>query len=448
MFARCFLMPRSFEIDPLFPGRTFPALLLMLVIFVSGPAVANEIVYSRGVLPLGQTVDQASEAQGASIWTVDPDTTEPTHVRVTPDEPAFNFMPSWSPDRDKIVFASNRGEAGGGALLNIWTVNRDGSNLQQLTSDTAHNFTPSWSPNGRYIAFTSNRLSAQNVGSSAEFEMYDLWIMNADGSNPRLLHAGPDDDDDPVFSADSQRVFFRRNTAGKIPEIWVVPTDGSVPAQPLEDVAGQTIVGEDPSLSEDGKTLYYWRDPFLVSFELATATETLLSPDALEPWVGPDKERFVFHRTDFAGGTPAPDVFISNLDGSNVTRITDTGDAMFGRWAAPTPQPFCEVESSQAVYIAGEQIVLTSLRFANLNAVVAPEMRLRVQLLFGSFVVGNLLDLGPAMLPPGMDFNAGPQQLFTVQQGMPVGTWSFRCALEKHTTGDVVAEDEAAFNVQ
>ncbi|NNE37651.1 MAG: hypothetical protein HKN08_05040, partial [Gammaproteobacteria bacterium] len=379
--------------------------------------MANDIVYQRGVLPLGPTVGLAAESQGISIWTVDPDTLEPMHVRVTPDDTAFNIMPSWSPDRDKIVFGSNRGEAGVGLLpnLNIWTVNRDGSDLWQLTSDAGDNFTPSWSPNGRYIAFSSNRLYALNRGSFAEFEMYDLWIMGADGTNPRLLHAGPSVDDDPVFSADSQRILFRRNTADQIPEIWVVPTDGSMPAQPLKDVTGQTVVGEDPSLSEDGKTLYYWRDPFLVSFDLIAATETLLSPDALEPWIGPNKERFVFHRIDFSGGTRAPDVFISSLDGSNVNRITNTGDAMFGRWSAPAPQPFCEVQSNQAVYVTGEPIVLTSLRFANMNAVVAPDMRLRLQLLFGTLVVNNLLDLGPAMLPPGLDFNAGPLPLFTVQ---------------------------------
>ena len=55
----------------------------------------------------------------------------------------------------------------------IWVMNADGSNPHQLTNNAAMDLSPSWSPDGNRIAFVSDR-----DGND------EIYVMNADG---RLL---------------------------------------------------------------------------------------------------------------------------------------------------------------------------------------------------------------------------------------------------------------------
>lgn len=108
------------------------------------------------------------------------------------------WNPVWSPTEEKIAFVSNDSSDD-----EIWVAHRDGSQLQRLTStneeyngreigkDTflaEQNGHPSWSPDGTQIVFWSNR------GGNRQ-----IWVMNADGSNPRCLSIPGHDDWDPVW---------------------------------------------------------------------------------------------------------------------------------------------------------------------------------------------------------------------------------------------------------
>src|SRR5207247_70352 len=72
-----------------------------------------------------------------------------------------------------IVFTSNRD-----GKSQIYVMNADGSNPTRLTRNTAIDAAPAWSPDGTKIAFVSNR--------DGELKVY---IMNADGSEQRRLTA-------------------------------------------------------------------------------------------------------------------------------------------------------------------------------------------------------------------------------------------------------------------
>lgn len=110
--------------------------------------------------------------------------------------------PVWSPTSNQIAFVSN--DSGDDE---IWVVNHDGSNPQQLTSSNQEvnareigkdtfiaelNGFPSWSPDGTKIVFWSNRTGNRQ-----------LWVMNADGSDEQLLMGWdnwtPYNDWDPVW---------------------------------------------------------------------------------------------------------------------------------------------------------------------------------------------------------------------------------------------------------
>lgn len=90
----------------------------------------------------------------------------------------------WSPTSDRIAFVATESQND-----EIWVVNRDGSELKQLTAnDWEWDKHPSWSPDGQQIVFWSNRSGNQQV-----------WVMNADGSNLYSLSRTGYNDWDPVW---------------------------------------------------------------------------------------------------------------------------------------------------------------------------------------------------------------------------------------------------------
>ena len=99
------------------------------------------------------------------IWTVDGDGSDLQQV-TSPTSPAFDADPSWSPDGTRIAFSR-----GTSSTRDLYIVNANGSGAALLT---ANGQDPTWSPDGTEIAFAS---SPSNQ---------DLNRINVDGTNRRL----------------------------------------------------------------------------------------------------------------------------------------------------------------------------------------------------------------------------------------------------------------------
>ena len=84
------------------------------------------------------------------LWTVSPSGGAPNRITDTPDEREIN--PSWSPDGTRIAYASNLS-----GNYDIWIMDADGSNRVQVTTDVESEGQPTWSPDGRIIAFRRGR---------------------------------------------------------------------------------------------------------------------------------------------------------------------------------------------------------------------------------------------------------------------------------------------------
>jgi Tol biopolymer transport system component len=128
----------------------------------------TKIVFSRG--------DKFGNkfGNGAAVFIVDADGTN-LHQLSTAALPAR--LPDWSPDGSRIVFTSFVVSWPGGVMkrsLDVYTVRPDWTDLRRLTSD-GNAIEATWTPDGRILFVT---------GGSNES---GLWVMNADGSNARLL---------------------------------------------------------------------------------------------------------------------------------------------------------------------------------------------------------------------------------------------------------------------
>jgi WD40 repeat protein len=92
----------------------------------------------------------------------------------------YNSAPAWSPDGTRIAFSSSRD---GQYRIYVMRVDQDWWNPAPLGFDQGWNAQPAWSPDGTKIAFVSD-------WRAFDF-LYDLYVMNADGSDVRLLLGGP-----------------------------------------------------------------------------------------------------------------------------------------------------------------------------------------------------------------------------------------------------------------
>lgn len=143
----------------------------------------------------------------------------PTIWRLSPDGSmtmlAEGISPAWSPDSEQIAFSSDRQ-----GTFDIYIMDRDGSNLTQLTSGNAVDVEPCWSPDGRWLAFATDR----SVGR-ARTRDFNIWVMRSDGSSQTQITNQEGYEGGPSWGPDQQnpqgRIFFHAYR-GSDYDIWSV----------------------------------------------------------------------------------------------------------------------------------------------------------------------------------------------------------------------------------
>ncbi|RKU38297.1 peptidase M28 [Candidatus Poribacteria bacterium] len=123
------------------------------------------------------------------------------------------------------------------AAMDIFSANRDGSNLTQLTDTPGYDAEASYSPDGQHIVFCSlrdaypkNQLSPKELKQLEVDPAYfgEIYIMNADGSNQTRLTDAPGYDGGPFFTPDGQHIVWRHFTPdGSQADIYTMRIDGS-----------------------------------------------------------------------------------------------------------------------------------------------------------------------------------------------------------------------------
>jgi Tol biopolymer transport system component len=129
-------------------------------------------------------------------------------IRLT-DAEGLDDGSEYTPDGKYIYFNSNRT-----GTMQIWRMNPDGSEQEQITSDGYNDWFPHVSPDGKWIVFLSYGKEV-NSGDHPYYKQVYLRLMPADGGKPVViayLYGGQGTLNVPGWSPDSKKIACISNT--------------------------------------------------------------------------------------------------------------------------------------------------------------------------------------------------------------------------------------------
>ena len=184
---------------------------------------------------------------------------------------------------------------------------------------------PAYSPDGRLIAYSRNR---------------DLWVANADGTAPRRVTTGGNNDQGAAFSPDGASLVFYRVAST---DLFVVGLDGTGLRNLTND---QDAFESEPAWSPDGTTIAYGRgtsagEGAVYTIRADGTNRAIITPEqeppptcspdhrsgSREPSWSPDGARIAFTGVSLCdpSGTRkyGTDIWVMRPDGTGKVNITD-----------------------------------------------------------------------------------------------------------------------------
>jgi Tol biopolymer transport system component len=186
-------------------------------------------------------------------------------MRLT-DNPKYDAEPVASPDGRQIVFGSQREND-----FDIYIMNADGTNVRRLTDRPGYDGGPWFSPDGTKIVWrawypvTEEEKLRWKDAMENDYIIavpLDLWVMDADGSNKRLLLRNGATNWAPSWHPDGKRIIFSSNRDdwredirqfGHNFELYLINLDGTG----LERITFNRVFDSFPMFSPDGRKLAF-----------------------------------------------------------------------------------------------------------------------------------------------------------------------------------------------
>lgn len=352
--------------------------------------------YSPAWSPDGTQIAFASDRRnraGNDIWVMNADGSNPTRLTTIP---GIQEYPTWSPDGTRIAFACTFGQVlpQGVGDFEICVVNADGTGLKKLTDGPGESKLPAWSPDGSRIAFETNRNGWPTLPGyvppgygTDRFGDEEIYLMNADGSDPVNITNNPREDDSfPAWSRSGQLLFSRygclmvmhANGSGlaqitpqdlcasafsdwfQPPQLSTVPLSQPT-SSPLASptistgAAGNACTRRIVYVDErDGQT-----DIFTVASD-GTGVRRLTNDAAREvsPAWSPDGTRIIYQR--YEDRYSEPEIFMMNADGSSPANLTN--DPGMDRSATWSPG------GNEIAWFAARESSIVALYIRNINS--------------------------------------------------------------------------------
>ncbi len=144
--------------------------------------------------------------------------------------------PSWSPDGKTIVFIGCPRAICFERDYEVYTMPSSGGEARRLTDDSIRDQDPYFSPDGRRIAW----LSETDTHGQAGLSVWNIRVMNGDGSGMRRLTDDRNINSKPQWSPDGSLVYFHRFLPGvsRHWSIYSIRLDGSGLTDVLADLEG------------------------------------------------------------------------------------------------------------------------------------------------------------------------------------------------------------------
>jgi len=148
------------------------------------------------------------------------------HVKQLTHELGYDGGPFFSPDAKHIVYRAYHPVGAKEIAvykdllaqnlvrptsLEIWVMTASGRHKRQVTKLGAASFAPSYFPNGKRIIFSSN------LGSTGGMGNFELYAINVNGTNLEQITYSPGFDGFPMFSRDGKKLVWASNRNAKAP---------------------------------------------------------------------------------------------------------------------------------------------------------------------------------------------------------------------------------------
>ncbi len=145
---------------------------------------------------------------------------------------------AYSPDGRKLAYSLADGES-----AQLWVADADGSNPQRLTNTPYFiNSSPSWSPDGKRIAFVSNRQGSPQI-----------FIMSADGGEPKRITFQGNYNQTPDWSPRGDQIAFTARDERNAFDLFLVAVEGGKITRLTQDQGNN----EEPSFSSNGRLILF-----------------------------------------------------------------------------------------------------------------------------------------------------------------------------------------------
>jgi Tol biopolymer transport system component len=191
------------------------------------------------------------------IFTARPDGTDLKQLTKTV---GYDAEATISTDGKKIVFTSMRD-----GDLDLYTMDADGKHVKRLTTELGYDGGAFFSADGKQIVYRSfhpttekeiARYKQKLAENLIEPTVFEIWVMNADGTHKRQVTKLGKASFAPYFFPDGKRIIFASNVndpKGRDFDLYVINADGSG----LERITYNDSFDGFPMFSPDGKKLVF-----------------------------------------------------------------------------------------------------------------------------------------------------------------------------------------------
>jgi hypothetical protein len=266
----------------------------------------------------------------------------PSLVPVTQDA-SVELEPAWAPDLTRLAYVSAPTDRP--TSLDLFVANADGSDPRRLTFDSATVGSPAFvGPSGDRLVFQSSR------GGTPQ-----IYVINRDATGRRALAGGPNPNSQPDVSPDGRKVLFvslrQFPGAPRNYDIWEMNLDGTGERRMTTSPRPE----DSPFYASDGRSFYYLRDdggspPSKRVYRQSVADSTGATAEPVTPAgmfvraysVGPDGTLLVLTKLQSVRGMGdvTQVVLFNPATSAAVTIHVGAGEQLAApTFRPPTPQP-------------------------------------------------------------------------------------------------------------